>query len=378
MSAACESHPVQLILIKHAAPEIRGADPAARWSLSEAGRRSCADLAAHLHGLGVRHLVSSAEPKAVETAQQAARRLDIDASIGAGLGEHRRDSVGLFADAADFRDAVRRMLAAPGERVFGDETAAEARDRFEEAVAAVVGGWSHPGPAAIVAHGTVISLLVERWTGRDAFDTWSRLGLPSFVRLDAASRALLEIAGDLSPPVDDAALLDFYAARGAEPWNTSAACAGIEHRLRGWLEGRDIAPADVCNLGIGEGSWDDYLGHRFAVAAITSIDIDAGICDLLRARQRREGHPNPSTALCLDLLDATPVDRFDLVTAVGSTLDETGDAGAAITSAVVALRPGGWLYLAAFAPLADPAGAEVIDRLEDRELGVFALWARRR
>lgn len=172
-----------LILVRHAAPEIDPSLPAARWRLSEAGRRSCAALAARLGERGVRHLVSSPERKARETAELVAGHLDVSWSTAEGLGEQRRDGVELFATEAEFRDAVRRALAEPDRLVLGSETARAAGDRFAAAIDAVVAGWSHPGPVAVVAHGTVISLLVERRAGRPAFETWNELGLASLVCL---------------------------------------------------------------------------------------------------------------------------------------------------------------------------------------------------
>lgn len=174
---------MSLILIKHAAPAIDPALPASRWRLSETGRRSCADLAPRLAALGVAHLLSSDEPKARETAELTAAHLGVGWSVGAGLGEHRRDGVALFATGELFRDAVRRMLEEPDRLVLGSETARQAGDRFEAAVEAVVAGWAHPGPPSVVCHGTVISLLVERRTGRPAFETWRELELPSITVL---------------------------------------------------------------------------------------------------------------------------------------------------------------------------------------------------
>lgn len=46
---------------------------------------------------------------------------------------------------------------------------------------------------AIVAHGRVISLLVSRAAGLDAYELWLRLGLPSFVVLDLATSAVIEV-----------------------------------------------------------------------------------------------------------------------------------------------------------------------------------------
>ena len=65
------------------------------------------------------------------------------------------------------------------ELVLGRETAQEAEDRFAAAVDDVLA--QHPqGNVAIVAHGTVIALLLSRHGGKKPFELWREMGLPSF------------------------------------------------------------------------------------------------------------------------------------------------------------------------------------------------------
>jgi len=68
-----------LILVKHALPEIIPTLPANQWHLSEVGRAQCALLADQLAIYAPSALVSSSEPKALETAHLAA---DARARIG--------------------------------------------------------------------------------------------------------------------------------------------------------------------------------------------------------------------------------------------------------------------------------------------------------
>ncbi len=49
----------------------------------------------------------------------------------------------------------------------------------------------------IVAHGTVISLLVARHNGLDAYALWRSLGLPSFCILSAEKLRLREAVSSL-------------------------------------------------------------------------------------------------------------------------------------------------------------------------------------
>ena len=126
-------------------------------------------------------MVSSGGPKAVETAEIAAGCLGIGCSVYPGLREHDRTGVPFLAD-EKFAQAARRFFENPGQLVWGNEAADEAGDRFEGAVRRLLDEREEE-VVAIVAHGTVISLLVARYNDIDAFGFWQRLGLPSFCAL---------------------------------------------------------------------------------------------------------------------------------------------------------------------------------------------------
>jgi broad specificity phosphatase PhoE len=85
---------------------------------------------------------------------------------------------------------MRQFFAEPETVVYGTESADAAHARFERAVRDVLAG--HPsGPVIVVAHGTVISLLVARANGIDPFPFWAELDLPSFVVVDRDSFTLV-------------------------------------------------------------------------------------------------------------------------------------------------------------------------------------------
>lgn len=171
----------RLILVKHAAPTICTGLSAAQWSLSEDGRQRSVDLARSLAGYAPAVIVSSHEPKAAETAMVIAARLDRPHVLADDLHEHERANVPLM-EAAEFHAAVAAMFAAPDDLVLGQETARQAQQRFAQAVDRVLA--AHPeGNMVIVAHGTVISLLLAQRSRQDALAIWRRLGLPSFVEL---------------------------------------------------------------------------------------------------------------------------------------------------------------------------------------------------
>jgi broad specificity phosphatase PhoE len=185
------------LLVKHSLPAIDPGRPAREWRLSAEGLRRCAPLAAALAEYAPDAVVSSVEPKARETGQAVAAALRLPLETFAGL--HENDRMGLpYLPAADLEATVARFFAQPQEVVMGRETADEAHARFAAALGRV--GQAYPsGTVVVVAHGTVISLLVARAAGLGAFDLWRRLGLPSFVALDRGSGALRAVVGSVEP-----------------------------------------------------------------------------------------------------------------------------------------------------------------------------------
>jgi hypothetical protein len=149
-------------------------------------------------------------------------------------------------------------------------------------------------------------------------------------------------------PMDDAGLLDFYLELHAQKWNLSPENLFIEHTTRSLLA-RWVKPEGaVCNIGIGAGEWDDYLGHWLEErGTLTSIDIDAAICDRLAYRQKRERHPFPARVIHTDLFDFSG--SFDLVTMIGSTRSEIGEG--AIDAALSLLKPSGVFFFMGFEPV---------------------------
>ena len=172
--------------MKHSLPEVDPAMPADTWGLSPDGRRRCDRLADALRVYLPASLVTSGEPKARETGERVAARLGLVSHSLAGLEEHHRRSLP-FLPEEDFRSAVRSFFGRPGELVLGEETADVAYARFDAALDAARHSPAVPGTLICVTHGTVIALFVSRRCGGDAYDLWSRLGMPSFVALDTAS-----------------------------------------------------------------------------------------------------------------------------------------------------------------------------------------------
>jgi broad specificity phosphatase PhoE len=180
----------KLILIKHARPQVDPAVSSEQWRLSEEGHDRCAALAAALHPLAFASIVSSVEPKAVETAEILGRLLKKPTRTADGLHEHDRRNVP-HMESRDFISLVALFFKEPDRLVLGDETADEAYDRFAAAVDDVMN--HETGDVAIVTHGTVISLFAQRRANQEPFALWRRMGLPSFIVFDAPAWRVAEV-----------------------------------------------------------------------------------------------------------------------------------------------------------------------------------------
>jgi broad specificity phosphatase PhoE len=170
-----------LILVKHSQPALEPDVPAAQWHLSAEGERRCGPLADALAPYAPATLVASTEPKAQETTALIAARLNLSWRAAPGLHEHDRAGVGWLPQ-GELEQQIAAFFAQPDELVFGQETAAAARLRFQAAVADVL-AQTGQGTVVIVAHGTVITLFTAAHTGLPPLPLWHRLGLPSFVVL---------------------------------------------------------------------------------------------------------------------------------------------------------------------------------------------------
>lgn len=162
---------------------------------------------------------------------------------------------------------------------------------------------------------------------------------------------------------DDARLLEYYVQRGHGPWNLSLDAAWLDYALRRYVTERIPVgpvgpdgpircggpagrPIRVCNVGIGVGLWDDWLGYVVG-DEITSVDRDREICDVFSLRQLRERHPHPARVICGDVLvGALAGESFDVITCIGSTLHESGAPDLLRQLLTAALAPTGRLIVA--------------------------------
>lgn len=171
----------KLLLIKHARPQVDPAVSSEHWRLSDEGREKSAVLAQVLRGYDFGSIISSSEPKAVETAEILGKILAKPVRTGNDLFEHDRSNVP-HMESREFISMMALFFKEPDRLVLGNETADEAYDRFGAAVDEIVS--AEKGDVAIVTHGTVLALFAAHRAGQDPFAVWRRMGLPSFMALE--------------------------------------------------------------------------------------------------------------------------------------------------------------------------------------------------
>ena len=179
----------RLILVKHSLPEILEGIPAREWNLSEEGVRRARILADRLRFYNPEVILASMEPKAIQTAEIVADALQLEMKVAADLHEHERSKTAFLAHEV-FASKIQEFFEKSDDLVVGNETANQARHRFQHAVHSLLNSYGDR-TLIIVAHGTVISLFVSRFTGVPAFPLWKELGLPSYIVLDRQSYTIV-------------------------------------------------------------------------------------------------------------------------------------------------------------------------------------------
>jgi broad specificity phosphatase PhoE len=168
----------KLILIRHSNSKMDQNLPPHNWGLTDEGRARCILLAAQLaiHNPGI--IITSDEPKAVETGEIVAHELGVPFNSAVNIHEHRRKG-GVILSQEDFFDKIRELFEVPEHIVFGLESAQQASDRFSKAIQSIMTNY-HDRNVGIVTHGTVMSLYYGTLTDEDPYQFWCRLGLPAF------------------------------------------------------------------------------------------------------------------------------------------------------------------------------------------------------
>jgi broad specificity phosphatase PhoE len=186
----------KLILVKHARPEVLDEIPSHEWRLSDQGRAACGPLAEALRGHDPAVIVTSDEPKAIETGQLVAEILHKPIETAAGLHEHDRSNVPMMRS-GEFLSALAMFFKDRNRLLLGKETAAQALARFERAIESVLQKHDQ-GNIAMVTHGTVLALVAEKHGAGDGFTLYRKMQLPSFVVFSVPGYQLLELVAQLA------------------------------------------------------------------------------------------------------------------------------------------------------------------------------------
>jgi broad specificity phosphatase PhoE len=165
--------------VRHAMPVRSDGEHPTRWHLDDAGRAAAAQLAERLEvAPRIGCLLTSTEPKAMETAEAIAARWGSDLTADDRLREAARPWIG-----DGYRAVVHRYLR--GELPDGWEPHGDVERRVAAAVSDALAA-ADDRPVVVVSHGLALSLHLGHRLGRD-FDCesfWSSLAFPDAWALD--------------------------------------------------------------------------------------------------------------------------------------------------------------------------------------------------
>lgn len=182
-----------LYLVRHAMVVVREAVPSAQWHLSPEGRAAAQALAAEECWASLSRVYSSAEPKAIATAQRICAQNALPLTVEHAFGEVARPWAG--GGAEEYRDLARSYLS--GTSVEGWEPQSEATARVRSAVGDTVVK-ADGSDIAVVAHGLILSLYLKDALGLAAEATaelWSGIGFPDYAVVDPSGPRLIRAFG---------------------------------------------------------------------------------------------------------------------------------------------------------------------------------------
>ena len=151
--------------ITHPQVQIDANVPVPRWGLSDVGRARAVTMLDQPWVGPIRRIVSSAERKAIDTAEILARHLHLAVEVREKMHENDRSATG-FLPPPEFEAVADQFFANPHKSVRGWERAIDAQQRIVSEVEAVLGG-DEAGDIALVGHGGVGTLLLLSLSGRE-------------------------------------------------------------------------------------------------------------------------------------------------------------------------------------------------------------------
>ncbi|MCJ8520365.1 broad specificity phosphatase PhoE [Pseudorhizobium tarimense] len=135
------------------------------WGLSEVGRARALTTAQQPWVAALQRIVSSAEHKAIETAEILASFLDISVEVVPDMHENDRSATG-FLPPEEFEKAADWFFAHPFDSFHGWERAMDAQARIVSAVSRILDEHNPSEPIAFVGHGGVGTLLKCHLSGQ--------------------------------------------------------------------------------------------------------------------------------------------------------------------------------------------------------------------
>ena len=185
------------------------------------------------------------------------------------------------------------------------------------------------------------------YVSRSAINKWELgNGIPSDVNLDAICKLFnvseewlldrndLKIIAEkiekLLNQKEKDYILEYYSEFNNEEcgkWNTSLKAKWYDYKTTEYFEENFNFKESktICNIGIGPGHWDRYLSyHMNDECKLISIDIDSDITETFRLCLENEQNNRNIEIINKDLFDYSPVDKFDIITMIGSTVQEIG------------------------------------------------------
>lgn len=130
-------------------------------------------------------------------------------------------------------------------------------------------------------------------------------------------------------------------------WNTSLKSKWYDYKINEYFEENfDLKEAkNICNIGIGPGHWDRYLSyHMSGDCKLVSVDIDPDITETFRLCLENEQNKRNIEIINKDIFDYNPKEKFDIITMIGSAVQEIGFYKKIFEKATSMLDNGGQLF----------------------------------
>ncbi|KRB32146.1 MULTISPECIES: histidine phosphatase family protein [Mesorhizobium] len=154
-----------LYYVTHPQVQVDATVPVPEWGLSDVGRARAVAMLDQPWVGSIRRIVSSAERKAIETAEILASHVGLAVDVRERTHENDRSATG-FLPPLEFEAVADEFFANPRKSVRGWERAMDAQHRIVSEVRAVL-GTHDAGDIAIVGHGGVGTLLLLSLGGRE-------------------------------------------------------------------------------------------------------------------------------------------------------------------------------------------------------------------